>query len=964
MHQPSREELLAKMAAIQKQLAQMEPDSGMQAEEPRSVTAGDRGVAIGGDLNGNIIVPAAEDDPVKAIADYLKWLDLTHSAVRGNEIFKGVTDTKVDPLQLRSVFVDLNVTFEIEEKLTYKEYLQQEKKRRATLLEKMASTKNRNIVVEYGEQQREQRQVRVFEILGAYSRLVLIGDPGCGKSTIGQFVTLALARARMKDESLLKRLGPDWTHGPLLPVPIVLRDFAASQPSPDVRGRANDLWKYLGKFFQDCGKEASWVNAIRQEADEHGAIFMLDGWDETSDPMRLAWVAEAIADLIKNSGGKCRFLLTTRPYAWQTVHLYTAGKEDPGFAHLASSVTSRIQAAFAALHSSFEVDYFVAPLDSSQTQQFIENWYQAVQAGEHPWFSAKEAKLKKADLEVASTREDLRPVVTNPLLLTLTASLSAQHLPDDRADLYNEIVELLLKHWTKRIGSDLSLREAVGCSIRLEDIRQKIEECAFNAHRGHVGQQGVADIPEFALKTAFSSLLEGSEDRAKKVVEFVEKRAGLLISKGLKAGSRQFCCPHRTFQEFLAGCYLSAKNDFTSTKTDAKDDQMPSALALARENPGHWREVLCFAARQAKLDRGSLVAHILVYGRSFKDRPQSTPPTDTDWRCALVAGRQLLEIGLAQVPGNELIKKRVEDVADWLGALLEKGGLKSLRERLDAAECLAKLGDLRPGVGLRPDGLPDIQLVPKEPEPPLPAGLFKLGETQQEVSIKWGYRLSRYLITVAQFQAFAKVAYDVANPQAREWWGQEGWDWKIRESITGPDDNEPVFQTPNHPQVGVSWYEAAAYCAWLTQQLHAKGELAKEDVIRLPEEGEWEQAARWNRRAGAADERYYPWGGKEGDASLPQKCNMRQTGINHTSAVGMFPEGNAECGASDMSGNVWEWCDNWYEENTKSARVLRGGSWVSDGPEFLSGSYCLVNPPGGRDGIVGFRVVLAVASAR
>lgn len=225
---------------------------------------------------------------------------------------------------------------------------------------------------------------------------------------------------------------------------------------------------------------------------------------------------------------------------------------------------------------------------------------------------------------------------------------------------------------------------------------------------------------------------------------------------------------------------------------------------------------------------------------------------------------------------------------------------------------------------------------------PLPASDFVLGQNDQKVRIPHSYRISKYPITVAQFQCFVEaggygetIFDDQGEPVASRWWGEEGWQWKLNEQISGPldDEEEPVFQTPNHPRVGVSWYEANAFCAWLTEQLLEAGKLEPGELIRLPHEAEWEQAARWNAEKRRADNRTYPWG--ESDATdLSRRCNWDGSGIGHTNAVGLFPLGRAECGALDLSGNVWEWCENWYDKD-KDTCVVRGGSWINNHPDNL-----------------------------
>ena len=317
-------------------------------------------------------------------------------------------------------------------------------------------------------------------------------------------------------------------------------------------------------------------------------------------------------------------------------------------------------------------------------------------------------------------------------------------------------------------------------------------------------------------------------------------------------------------------------------------------------------------------------------------------------------------------------------ILESLRSLIEGGHLPP-PDRAAAGIALGKLGDPRPGVGLRADGLPDLAF-----DAVLPAGDFTLAQNGQTVGIAEPYRLSRYPVTVAQYRTFCDAGgYGVADGPKPPWWSEEGWrwrngqldtkgwewwerDWYARQTfpILSPEDYAPVFQTPNHPRVGVSWYEATAFCGWLTGRLRASGQLGQEEAITLPTEAQWEQAARWNKMTGAADGRLYPWGRSE-EKDMAQRCNMAETGLGHTSAVGMFPTGQAECDALDMSGNVREWCENLYSRN-EHYRVLRGGSWGIDYPEILRCSYRDVGTPDLRSQDYGFRCVwwLGVSAPR
>jgi formylglycine-generating enzyme required for sulfatase activity len=129
--------------------------------------------------------------------------------------------------------------------------------------------------------------------------------------------------------------------------------------------------------------------------------------------------------------------------------------------------------------------------------------------------------------------------------------------------------------------------------------------------------------------------------------------------------------------------------------------------------------------------------------------------------------------------------------------------------------------------------------------------------------------------------------------------------------------------------------------------------------VELPSESQWERAARHT------DARIYPWNGD----FAPDRCNISGTGIGATSAVGIFPGGHAECGAADMSGNVWDWCRTRWQENYEGyakkvsddltggeRRVLRGGSW-SGYSTFVRAAFRNRSEPGSRRSYVGFRLV-------
>ena len=164
-----------------------------------------------------------------------------------------------------------------------------------------------------------------------------------------------------------------------------------------------------------------------------------------------------------------------------------------------------------------------------------------------------------------------------------------------------------------------------------------------------------------------------------------------------------------------------------------------------------------------------------------------------------------------------------------------------------------------------------------------------------------------------------------------EWWSEEGKSWLESEDVKQPALwQSGKWNAPNQPVVGVSFWEAEAFCRW------AGG--------RLPTEREWEAAARGPQ----GDE--YPWG----DVWEDGICNSSEAGLEQTSAVGLFPRASTRAfpGLEDMAGNVWEWCE--VEESGSGSRVIRGGGWLLNARGCRSADRH-GDDPGGRSDYLGFR---------
>lgn len=267
--------------------------------------------------------------------------------------------------------------------------------------------------------------------------------------------------------------------------------------------------------------------------------------------------------------------------------------------------------------------------------------------------------------------------------------------------------------------------------------------------------------------------------------------------------------------------------------------------------------------------------------------------------------------------------------------------LLSHQDRLLIGQKLAEFGDLRAGVGLRSDGLPDIKWIE------IPGGKLKLEGGDRVFEVK-PFCIAKYPVTNEQFGAFLKAEDGYRNSR---WWVS------IEQSRGAV---QPKWQEANCPRENVSWYEAMAFCCWISDKTGTS--------IRLPAEEEWTQAA-----MGGDPGRMYPWEAHS-PLSHPRyshlwkdgwdlsRGNKYQSELRRTTAVGMYPNGATLQGVLDMAGNVWEWCLNSDQNmDNGSRRVCRGGSWGHEaGPPTSITQGC---PADGRTSDIGFRLVLDIGTS-
>jgi hypothetical protein len=480
----------------------------------------------------------------------------------------------------------------------------------------------------------------------------------------------------------------------------------------------------------------------------------------------------------------------------------------------------------------------------------------------------------------------------NPVMLTCLCVVhwNERKLPEGQADLLAAVLRWLLNAKQEK-------RRQRGYSNTFAEECFKALAWAMTSHRD--GKQVRVDLAWAAeqLAVPFLDELGVQHDRLrKKGVLFLEDE---MLDSGIveQAGSGDIKFWHYTFQEHYAARALAEKSD-----ADGPDGWWQ---AIRHHLNNHqWVEVLDhFAGCLAWTGRRRVNLFVeRVLGMAVDKDLTSLA------RVVGVLGRILRILAVYDYhPSNRLgwgeVRDRVMDIFT-----LEGASRVPVRQRIAAAETLGQAGDPR--------------INPLAPEM-LPIPGMK------------GVLLGRYPVTVAEYHCFIENNGYVD----RQYWEEEWWSVKEERGWAGPEDWDEQIEHQNRPVIGVSWYEAAAYCNWLAARTNLS--------YRLPEEKEWKKAATHPKGK-------YPWGNAEPN---PELLNF-DANVHVPTPVGIYPAGTAPGGHLDMSGNVWEWNWDLYEEGG-SFRVIRGGSWFV-GAHFCRAAFRDGRLPAYRYCYLGFRLSRSV----
>ncbi len=625
-------------------------DAKLTAQGTGAVVATRGSVGVGGNVYGSVYLGAPPQDQTEALAIYRRMVQQACGTMPMRGVDVGASDPTrgQEALSLVSVYVDQNTTSQISQD--------------------DGGGKKRRGQADIREQ--KTRPLGVLEAVVANRYLVLLGDPGSGKSSFVNHLAHCLAGHDLEPEAGWLELIPHWSlsEADTLPVMVILRDFAQTLPDPlPKQAQPSHLWGFLRSRLEAQNLTFA-ADPLHQLLEQGKALILLDGLDEIALARQRVFMRDAVNTFIKRYPAN-RYLVTCRTLSYQGPT--TADVPDM---RLAAKIPA------------FELALF----DEARIDRFIVAWY--AELAELGSVRAQDSPGLARQFQQAVRRVDLWRLAPNPLLLTVMALVHTHkgRLPDARALLYEDTVDILLWRWEQiKAGGQAAaprLRQLMLAADRTDmDLKRVLWGLAYEAHSGTrasegdpAEQEGLANIGELKLQKALAGLKENDRTWAWQVIEAMKLRAGLLLERIPEV----FTFPHRTFQEYLAGAHLAAQGDFAR-----------QATALSEEGSTLWREVILLAVGRLVYLAGDTDKPLALVGELCSTRAGTE---DRDWRKTWLAGEVLLEIDPRRIEDRVLGQDLLSRVRSRLVKLLEQGQL-SPRERSAAGDVLAGLGDPGPG---------------------------------------------------------------------------------------------------------------------------------------------------------------------------------------------------------------------------------------------------------------------------
>jgi formylglycine-generating enzyme required for sulfatase activity/energy-coupling factor transporter ATP-binding protein EcfA2 len=784
-----------------------------------------------------------------------------------------------------------------------------------------------------------------------YRLLLIIGDPGSGKTTLLKYYAVTCLDKKQKILGFKEK--------EILPIFFPLRElkFKDNHPIP--------LQDNLAAWSEKCHLKIA-SDEFHFWLQDRETLVLLDGLDEISDTEKrqqvCQWVENAWSGL-----GKARFVLTSRPTGYRKIEGLELECE-----HMRGDI----------------MDF-----NPEQQELFLNRWFRAFFLDELPE-GADPNEIERMDLEAKDraraiidflNREDnkgVRELARVPMLLQIMAIIwkNREYLPGSRSELYEISLNYLLDYRDRRRNLT-PLLPAGKARLVLAPTALWMQE---KLRQDNAPQQDIHDFMEPILKTL---------DQPPEVQIFCKNlrdRAGLIADYG----EGHYIFRHKSFMEFLAGLQL--------VKESLAKARRAEILVRYFGDPW-WEESLRFFI--SKSDDTIFDRFIHRFFQSDKSRHLDANQQNLLQNLVKDAPQKKIEGLVKCLSGKDVNDYQKRYILDCLKTIRSPEAIHAVEDFIkNSKDDEANLGHARDIVSELSVEV-DVEYVPKMEKVveetfalTLPDSFRNLFEDNVEyIKIPGGtytFSVSQTMETVPDLY-FCK--YPVTNKRYRRFISYlEGnqtqlehtlplemfterllefaktikgyqdyldkdsskWQKKLRSRY----DDEKSFKGEDQPVVGVSWYDARAYCFWLSclhWQAVAMAKKVKKppdpvqlaSLFRLPTEVEWEWAAAGREPDGSLRE--YPWAKSKGEPN-PSLANY-DGNVGTTTPVGRYPDGATPEGLMDMAGNVWEWMGNSHEKY-KDSFTLRGGSWIYY-DYYLRCAARLYFHPGYRYNYVGFRVL-------
>lgn len=610
----------------------------------------------------------------------------------------------------------------------------------------------------------EERKLVLLEEALEHRRLVIVGDPGSGKTTFLRRIAFEMATGALEGARLMPESVPapqSQRGGKLTRLVSYLRGgqntpAASSQPPFPILIRIADLIQHIDEYRAAVGNrpclapdDPAWITrflATRnttfgwglgpayflEKLNSGDAVVMLDGLDEAPERHR----REHASRLFENATTEyenCRFIVTTRPQSYV------------GGALLAGFHEARIE-----------------PLDEEAVHTFLDRWCRGIYP--ESWQMAEQHCDELAGALRAVPQ--IRKMTRNPVMLTALAVVhwNEKRIPEQRADLYDSILTWLSRQREKRPGRE-----------KAERCLTLLAELAIAMQNYPPGRQVQVHAPwaAEALATHFGPAPEA--ERIARAAQFLEEEtadSGIVVSRG---GELQFW--HLTFQEYLAAVAIAGRPD---------QEQIQLLFEHGKAYRPEWRETVLLLAGVLRVKQGK--AKVDGVASAILDRAGSNLADQA--RAAVLLGAIVNDLKPFdyQPPDPE----RYQALMDATLGVFERESVKRVEfaVRLACAEALGQASDPR---------------LSRENWIRIEGGKSGLES----------FEIAKYPVTVQEYARFMEAG----GYCDKQWWSAGGFG---RESQ--PRDWDSQNEHPNRPVTDVNWYEASAYAAWSGVRLLTEAE--------------------------------------------------------------------------------------------------------------------------------------------